>query len=211
QPAIGIATKGFTVSNRFSSDINDSATKRLIAKDSVLARIYLPNGAAPVAGTVFKEPELAHTLSLIASQGADVLYHGPIAAKIAAYMEHEGGLVTAADLAAHKSEWTEPIETTYRGRRVLAFPPNSQGMTLLEELNIADLYDLKAMGHNSTAYVHTMIETARIAYADRDATLADPRFAKVPVVDIISKQRAAAAKNRIGDHASSVVVDTTRD
>src|SRR6185295_12545956 len=88
---------------------------------------------------------------------------------------------------------------------------NSQGMTLLEEFNIADLYDLKAMGHNSTAYVHTMIETARIAYADRDATLADPRFAKVPVADLISKQRAAAAKSRIGDRASKVVVDTTRD
>lgn len=210
-PAIRYASRGFPVSSRLASDIGDSSTKRLIARDSVLSRIFLVNGSAPQVGSILKQPELAQTLTLIAQQGADVFYRGSIAAKIAAYMDREGGLVTAADLAAHKSEWTDPIETSYHGYRVLAFPPNSQGMTLLQELGIADLYDLKAMGHNSTAYVHTLIETARIAYADRDATLADPRFAKVPVADIISKQRAMAAKNRIGDRASSVVVDTTRD
>ena len=210
-PAIRYASRGFPVSSRLASDIGDSSTKRLIARDSVLSRIFLVNGSAPQVGSILKQPELAQTLTLIAQQGADVFYRGSIAAKIAAYMDREGGLVTAADLAAHKSEWTDPIETSYHGYRVLAFPPNSQGMTLLQELGIADLYDLKTMGHNSTAYVHTLIETARIAYADRDATLADPRFAKVPVADIISKQRAMAAKNRIGDRASSVVVDTTRD
>jgi gamma-glutamyltranspeptidase/glutathione hydrolase len=208
-PAIHYATKGFPVSNRLSSDINES--RKLISGDSVLARIYLPNGSAPVPGTILKEPELGNTLSLIASQGADVLYKGAIAAKIAAYVQREGGLLTAADLAAHKSEWTEPIETTYRGHRVLAFPPNSQGLTLLEELNIAEQYDLKAMGHNSNAYVHTLVEVARAAYADRDASLADPRFANVPVSDIISKQHALTMKSRIGDRASVLAADTARD
>ena len=208
-PAIGYATKGFPVSNRLSSDINES--KRLVAADSVLARIYLPNGNAPAPGTILKEPELGHTLSLIAQQGADVFYKGSIATKIAAYMQREGGLITAADLAAHKSEWTEAIETTYRGYRVLAFPPNSQGLTFLEELNIAEQYDLKAMGHNSNAYVHTLVEAARAAYADRDASLADPRFARVPVSEIISKQHAIAVKSRIGDRASALPADTSRD
>jgi gamma-glutamyltranspeptidase/glutathione hydrolase len=208
-PAIRYASRGFPVSSRLASDINES--RRLVSADSVLSRIFLVNGRAPAVGSILKEPDLGQTLTLIAQQGADVFYRGSIAAKIVAYMEREGGLLTAADLAAHKSEWTDPIETSYRGYRVLAFPPNSQGMTLLEELNIADLYDLKAMGHNSTAYVHTLVEAARIAYADRDAALADPRFAKVPVADLISKQHGAAAKSRIGERASHVVVDTTRD
>jgi gamma-glutamyltranspeptidase/glutathione hydrolase len=208
-PAIGYATNGFPVSARLASDINES--RRLVAADSVLARIYLRNGRAPEVGSILKEPELAHTLTLIANGGADAYYRGEIAAKIVAYMAREGGLLTAADLANHKSEWADPIETTYHGQRVLAFPPNSQGVTLLEQLNIAEGFDLKAMGHNSTAYVHTLVEGARIAYADRDALVADPRFAKVPVADMISKQRAAAARSRIGARASSVVVDTTRD
>ena len=209
QPAIRYATKGFPVSNRLSSDVNEA--KRLIAADSVLARIYLPGGNAPVPGTILKEPELGNTLSLIATQGADVLYKGTLAAKISSYMEREGGLLTAADLAAHKSEWTEPIETTYHGHRVLAFPPNSQGLTLLEELNIAEGFDLRAMGQNSDRYIHTLVETARLAYADRDATLADPRFAKVPVADVISKQHASAMRAKIGNRAAALAADTARD
>jgi gamma-glutamyltranspeptidase/glutathione hydrolase len=208
-PAIGYATKGFPVSNRLSSDIMES--RRLIAADSVLSRIYLVNGAAPAPGTILKEPELGHTLSLIAAQGADVFYKGEIASKIAAYMEREGGTVTAADLAAHKSEWTDPIETTYHGHRVLAFPPNSQGFAFLEELNIAESYDLKAMGQNSDRYVHTLVEAARAAYADRDALLADPRFSKVPVADVLSKQHAASVRARIGEKASALAADTARD
>ena len=208
-PAIGYATKGFPVSNRLSSDINES--RRLLSADTVLARIYLPNGAAPVPGTILKQPELGQSLSLIARQGADVFYRGSLAAKIIAYLEAEGGLLTADDLAKHKSEWTDPIETTYRGRRVLAFPPNAQGLTFLEQLNIAEEYDLRAMGHNSSRYVHTLVEGARVAYADRDALLADPRFAKVPVADLISKQRAATARARIGERASVLAADTARD
>ena len=208
-PAVEYATKGFTVSNRFSSDIGES--RRLLAADSVLARIYLIDGAAPKPGTILKQPELGQTLREIGAKGADAFYRGPLAAKIAAYIEQEGGLVTAADLAAHKSEWTDPIESTYRGLRVLAFPPNTQGVTLLQQLNVAELYDLAAMGHNSTAYVHTLVESSKIAYADRDALVADPRFAKVPVTELIAKARADQARSRIGDRATQMQPDTTRD
>ena len=208
-PAIHYATKGFPVSNRLSSDINES--RRLLSADTVLARIYLPNGAAPVPGTILKQPELGQSLSLIARQGADVFYRGSLGAKIVAYLEAEGGLLTTDDLAKHKSEWTDPIETTYHGHRVLAFPPNAQGLTFLQQLKIAEEYDLRAMGHNSSRYVHTLVEGARVAYADRDALLADPRFAKVPVADVISKQRAAAARAKIGERASVLAADTARD
>jgi gamma-glutamyltranspeptidase/glutathione hydrolase len=208
-PAVEYATKGFTVSNRFSSDIGES--RRLLSADSVLARTYLVDGAAPKPGTVLKQPELGATLREIGAKGANAFYKGPLAAKIAAYIEREGGVVTAADLAAHKSEWTDPIETTYRGLRVLAFPPNTQGLTLLQQFNVAELYDLASMGHNSTAYVHTLVESSKIAYADRDALVADPRFAKVPVADLIAKSRAQQARGRIGDRATQIPADTTRD
>jgi gamma-glutamyltranspeptidase/glutathione hydrolase len=94
---------------------------------------------------------------------------------------------------------------------VVAFPPNSQGLTLLEELNIAEEIDLRGMGHNSERYVHTLVEAARLAYADRDAHLADPRVAKVPVAEIISKQHAATVRAQIGDRASVVPADTSLD
>jgi gamma-glutamyltranspeptidase len=209
QPAIGYATRGFPVSNRFSSDINEA--KRLLTADSVLSRIYLVNGEAPKPGTIIKEPELGQTLQAIASGGANAFYRGAIGAKIAAYIEREGGVVTAADLAAHKSEWQDPIETTYRGQRVLAFPPNTQGVTLLQQLNLAELADLQAMGHNAARYVHVLVEGSKLAYAERDALVADPRFAKVPVAEMIGKPWAVGARPRIGDRAAQVMPDTTRD
>lgn len=209
QPAIGIANRGFVVSNRFSADIE--AAKRLLSADSVLARTYLVNGEAPKPGTILTQPELGQTLAAIAKGGANVFYRGPVAAKIVAYMEASGGLLTAADLANHKSEWQEPIETTYRGHRVLAFPPNTQGVTLLQQLNLAELFDLPGMGHNSASYVHTLVEGSKIAYADRDALVADPRFARVPVTELIGKPRAVTTRSRIGDRAASATPDTTRD
>ncbi|HET9425581.1 MAG TPA: gamma-glutamyltransferase [Gemmatimonadaceae bacterium] len=208
-PAIGYATRGFPVSNRLSSDIGESS--RLLERDSVLARIYLPGGEAPKPGTILRQPELGRTLQRIATGGARAFYRGPIAAQIAAYMESEGGLLTAADLAGHRSQWQDPIETTYRGQRVLAFPPNTQGVTLLQQLNLAELFDLGQMGHNSVSYVHTLVEGSKIAYADRDALVADPRFAQVPVADLIGKRRATENRSRIGDRATQIVVDTTRD
>jgi gamma-glutamyltranspeptidase/glutathione hydrolase len=208
-PAIEYASKGFTVSNRLSSDIAES--RRVVAADSVLARTYLVNGAAPRPGTILRQPDLAETFRTIAREGSAAYYGGSIGRAIAASMEREGGLVTLADLARHKSTWVDPIETTYRGHRVLAFPPNTQGVTLLEQLNIAELYDLAAMGHNSTAYVHTLVEGSKLAYADRDAYVADPAFARVPVDMLIGKEHARQAREKIGDRAASGIRDTTRD
>jgi gamma-glutamyltranspeptidase/glutathione hydrolase len=205
-PAIGYAANGFIVSNRLSADIDGS--RRLLAADPVLAQTYLVAGAAPKPGAILKQPELAETFRTIARDGPDAFYKGTIARKILAYLDREGGLLTAADLANHKSEWQEPIETTYRGYRVLAFPPNTQGITLLQQLNLAELSDLSAMGHNSAAYVHVLVEGSKLAYADRDAQVADPKFARVPVDALISKDHAREARKKIGDR---VMADTSRD
>ena len=189
QPAIDYAERGFPVSTRLSLDINEESRK--VAADSSLARIFLSNGKAPTPGTILVQADLARTLRTIATSGADALYRGALAQRIAAFVEHEGGLVTATDLASHKSQWQEPISTTYAGKTVLAFPPNSQGMTFLEMLNIAESVMPANEAANSAPMIHALAEASKLAYQDRDRFLADPDFSPVPVERLISKAFAA--------------------
>ena len=211
QPAIGYAERGFAVSTRLSLDIGGEVKK--VAADSSLARIFLVNGAAPAPGTILVQRDLAGTLRAIANGGAAAFYRGPIARKIAAFMEQEGGLVTTADLAKNRVSWQEPISTTYLGKRVLAFPPNTQGATFLEMLNLAELQDLTAMGRTSADYVHTLVEGAKLAYADRDRYIADPEFANVPLDRLLSKEYAKELGRRIrrDSIAADAAGDGTRD
>lgn len=207
QPAIRYADKGFPVSTRLSLDIGAEVKK--VAADSALARTFLVNGAAPAPGTLLVQKELAATLRVIATGGARAYYTGAPAQKIAAFMSREGGLVTAADLAKHTSTWQEPISTTYLGKKVLAFPPNTQGATFLEMLNIAEQEDLTAMGRASADYVHTLVEGAKLAYADRDRYIADPAFAKVPLDLLLSKEHARALAARI--KRDTIVAESSDD
>ena len=197
QPAIRYAERGFPVSPRLNIDINES--KRKLSADPELARIFLPNGEAPPVGSLLKQPELARTLRAIATSGPSVLYTGTLAKQIAQFMDKEGGLVTAADLAKHRSSWEKPISSTYLDHPVIAFPPNTQGATLLEALNLAELSELKAMGRNSADYIHTLVEGAKLAYADRDKYITDPTFSEVPVERLISKEYAADLARRLRD------------
>jgi gamma-glutamyltranspeptidase / glutathione hydrolase len=195
EPGIGYASRGFAVSTRLSLDI--AAELRKVQADTALARVFLVNGEAPKPGTILKEPELASTLRAIARNGSAALYGGQIGTRVAAFMDREQGLVTLKDLAAHRSRWQEPISMTYMGRQVLAFPPNSQGMTFLQMLNLAELTDLTKAGHNSADYIHTLAEGSKLAYADRDRYLADPAFATVPLEKLLSKEYARELGQRI--------------
>src|SRR5688572_12637511 len=195
QPAIRYAERGFPVSPRLHIDINES--KRKLSADPELARIFLPNGEAPPVGSLLKQPELARTLRAIAASGPSVLYTGTLAKQITQFIDREGGLVTAADLAKHRSTWDKPISSTYLNHPVIAFPPNTQGATLLEALNLAELSELKAMGRNSADYIHTLVEGAKLAYADRDKYITDPTFSEVPVERLISKEYAADLARRL--------------
>jgi gamma-glutamyltranspeptidase / glutathione hydrolase len=187
-PAIHYAEDGFPVSERLAADFAEESRK--VARDPELARIFMPGGKPPAVGTLLKQPELAATLRAIAKDGPEALYRGAVAKQIVAFMEKEGGLLTAEDLASHKSSWTEPISTDYRGFRVLAFPPNTQGVTLLEFLAAAGQFDLGALGHNTDAYLHTLVGISTLAYEDRDRYIADPEFAKVPMDRLLSKEHA---------------------
>ncbi|MBN9659753.1 MAG: gamma-glutamyltransferase [Acidobacteria bacterium] len=146
------------------------------------ARVFLPNGHAPAAGEIFRNPELGAALKLIAEQGRDAFYKGEIAHKLLAGSRKLGGTMTESDLAEFAAEWVEPISTTYRGWRVYELPPNGQGMAALMMLNLMEI-----LGHDW----HTKIEAMKLSYADVMAYNADPRFAKVPVKGLLDKSYAA--------------------
>jgi len=199
QPAIHYARDGFPVSRTLAEDIRDS--KALIGRDSAMSAIFLPDGKVPAPGYRLRNPDLAHSLEGIAQGGPDAFYKGPIASKMAAYMERMGGLITARDLARHSSTWTHPLRTTYAGYQVLAFPPNTQGLALLEQMNMAGLYDLRSEQPTSAPYIDLLVRIKKLAFADRNKYVTDPTFADIPTDKLISK---SYARQRASDLESSV-------
>ena len=160
-------------------------------RDPDFGKVFLmPNGRAPQHGDVFKNPALASSYKLIAKDGRDAFYKGEIAKRLVAFSEKKGGLLNADDLAGHTSEWVEPVKTTYRGYDVWELPPPGQGIAALQMLNLLEPHDIKGMGPTSADYWHLMVEAKKLAYADRAKYYADPKFAKVPVSDLISKEYA---------------------
>jgi gamma-glutamyltranspeptidase / glutathione hydrolase len=148
-------------------------------------------GRTPREGEVWKNPDLGRTLRLIADGGRDAYYDGPIADVIERYFRRIGGWMTRADLAAHKSEWTEPLVTDYRGVDVYGLAPNSQGLSTLQILNILERFDMRGLGFQSAASIHHQVEAKRLAFEDRARYFADPDFGKVPVGWLNSKAYAA--------------------
>jgi gamma-glutamyltranspeptidase / glutathione hydrolase len=196
-PAIRHARDGFPISARLAADVAEERLR--VAKDPALESVFLPAGRPPVVGAVQRQPDLAQTLEALAAGGADALYKGEIAQRLAAFLDKEGGLVTLKDLADHKSTWVEPIETTHMGHRLLAFPPNTQGVTLLQMMNLAEAAELSSAGHNTQAYVEVWMRAKRLAYADRDRYVADPAFAEVPLGRLLSKEHAQAQWRQTSD------------
>lgn len=194
-PAIAFAEEGFAVSTRLSLDI--AAEERKVRADPALAAVFLPDGKVPAPGSILVQRDLAATLRAIATQGANAMYSGTVGKRVADFLVSEDGLVTPDDLVRHESEWLPPIATTYAGKTMLAFPPNSQGMTFLELLNLGEVAAPDALARNSAAYIHALSEASAIAYADRDRHLADPRRTSVPVDRLISKAYAREAAARI--------------
>jgi gamma-glutamyltranspeptidase len=195
QPAIEYAEQGFPISEKFTQAIE--LNKSLLDQFPTTAAIFRPNGRVPQPGERFKQLDLARSLRAIAEGGRDVLYTGEVGRAIAAYVQAHGGWLAADDLAAHRSNWVEPISTTYRGYRVYEFPPNSQGLAALEMLNIVEGYDLRALGHQTPEYLHLLIEAKKLAFADRDRYISDPDFVQIPVEQLLSKEYAARQRARI--------------
>ena len=188
-PAIAYARDGFPVTEVIAEGWVRNA--RLLKDYPNFVETFMPGGRAPAKGEIFRNPLLANTLSAIAEGGRDAFYKGDIAQRIDKYMRANGGYLTAADLAAHRSEWVEPASTNYRGYDVWELPPNTQGIAALQMLNILEAYDLRKMGYGSPEYLHLFVEAKKLAFEDRARHYADPQFARIPLKGLLSKEYAA--------------------
>lgn len=187
-PSIRYAEEGFPVTE-FIADLWQENVKSRQQFPGV-KETYMPNGQAPKTGDIFKNPKLANTYRMIAEGGRDIFYRGQIAHQVASYLAEQGGFLTYEDMATHTSEWVTPVSTNYRGYDIYELPPNGQGVVALQMLNILEGYDIRSMGLGSTEYLHTLIETKKVAYEDRAVYYADPDFYIAPVERLISKKYA---------------------
>lgn len=194
-PAIEYAERGYPVSEIISRQWQPSAARLRATPEA--AKAFLIDGRAPQHGDIFKVPDLARSFRAIADGGRDAFYKGEIARAIVQYSDKMGGLLTLADFSDYDAEWVQPLSTNYRGYDIYEVGPATQGMAVLQMMNILEGFDLKSLGHNTPEYLHLLIEAKRLAFADRDAYIADPRKAKVPVDRLISKEYAAERRKLI--------------
>ena len=191
-PAIEYAENGFPVMEKSAAEWAQGVEK--LRRTPAASSNYLIDGRAPRAGEIFRQKNLAKTFRALARGGRDAFYKGEIAHAIVDYCQKNGGYLSMQDFAEHKSEWVEPISTDYRGYKVFECPPNGQGLTALLALNILEGFDLASMNTKPDLYYHTLIEAIKLAFADRNKYIADPAFAKVPVVELLSKDYAATRR-----------------
>src|SRR5579872_623717 len=214
-PAIEYADEGFPIGEEFAEFLGELTQYHAFWPASF--RFFYPNGVPPKRGEIVKMPTLANTLrQMVAVEPKtkgdraakiraihDLFYKGAIAAKLADFVDTNGGLFTRDDLAKFHAEIDEPRTTTYRGYTISKPGFWSQGPVMIEALNILEGFDLKKMGHNSPEYLHTMIEAVKLAFADRDRYYGDPKFSKIPEEILLSKEYAAERRKLIDpNHAN---------
>lgn len=186
QPAIGYAEDGYAVLQRVADAWAGNVDK--LRACPAAAEIFLPDGDCPRAGDVHRQPKLAETLRTIAREGRDGFYGGPVAEDIVGFLEECGGLHSLDDFAAAGGEYVTPIHSDYRGLRIHECPPNGQGMIALMMLNLLSGFDLASLDPAGVERLHLEIEAGRLAFRDRDAFLADPALADVPVEHLLSAE-----------------------
>jgi gamma-glutamyltranspeptidase/glutathione hydrolase len=175
-PAIHVAEQGFPVTEWVANLWANNA--QVVRQNDEAAHVYLINDQPPKTGQLFKNPDLAWSLKQIATGGRDAFYKGELARRIIKLSQSHDGLMTLDDLAAYSSEWVDPISTTYRGWTVYELPPNGQGVAALEMLNIMETFPMQNTAQfplNQTRTLHMMIEAKKLAYADLEHYIGDPR------------------------------------
>src|SRR6185503_782159 len=206
---------GFPIGEEFAAFIKGN--QRFLELWPASKDFFLPNGAPPPRGTIFREPTLARTLRALAAIETktpgnrtaklravrDYFYKGPLARRMAAFSESNGGLIAYRDLANFHAETDRPRTGTYRGYEIYKPGFWTQGPVMIEALNLLEGFDLRAMGHNSPEYLHTVIEAVKLAFADRDRFYGDPKFSRIPEEILLSKDYAAERRKLIDpQHAS---------
>jgi gamma-glutamyltranspeptidase/glutathione hydrolase len=201
-PAIGYATHGFPVTQLIA--LYWKGNMAAFEKDNALIEefdnaraTYLIDGHTPEEGEIFRNPDLAHTLTLIAREGREAFYQGPIAHSIDAYFKRIGGDLRYEDFASHQGEWVTPLAVNYRGYEVHELPPNGQGAAVLQMLQILKGYDLAKMGAGSADTLTALLEAKRLAYEDLAKWYADPAIVKAPIKGLLSDAYAEERRNLI--------------
>lgn len=203
QPAITLADQGITVSHDLSQSL---ASRSSVMKKNLASAgyFYKPDGNNYQEGERLRQKDLAGTLKRIARQGLNGFYGGKTADLIVAEMQRNGGLITHQDLKDYRVVEREPVCGTFRENKICAMPPpSSGGVHLIQMLNILEGWNLQTLGHNSSAYLHRLIESMRRAYADRSKYLGDPDFYSVPVRALTDKQYAEQLRRQIDLMSSS--------
>jgi gamma-glutamyltranspeptidase / glutathione hydrolase len=204
EPAIRLAEDGFPVSPIIQRDWALAAAR--LARDSGARRTFLIDGKAPGVGQWFRNPDYAASLRLIAAGGPAVLYGGALGKRIVDRVDALGGFITLADMAKQRVTWVEPMSIPFHGYRIWELPPNNQGVAALEMLRIVEPYDLPALGYDSPAYLHLLIEAKKLAYADLARYVGDPDAMAVPATALLSDAFVAARRAQIDSaHAADRV------
>ena len=199
KPAISLAKEGFEVTH----DLNyvlEWGKESMLANQASKDKFYDLNEAPVQVRSILKQPNLAKTLFKISKKGSEIFYKGEIAKWISEESLSRGGLITMEDMAAYKAKLREPIETSYRGYRVVTMPPAaSGGLVLLQTLNILENFDLKESGHNSAKTVHLLSESMQRAYADRAAYHGDPDYYEVPIQQMLNREYSRDLADQISE------------
>ena len=206
-PAIYYAENGFPVSEVIARGWGSTASINKLSPLPNTAKTFLINGRPPKAGEVFRNPDLAKSLRLVADEGRDGFYKGQTARAILQISKDLGGAMTAADLAEYQPEWVTPISTSYRGWTVSELPPNSTGIAALMMLNIMEQFPLGEWGFHSAKALHVMIEAKKLAYADLIRYIGDPNFSKLPVETLLSKAHGAQRSRLINMSKAACTVE----
>ncbi len=203
-PAIGYAEDGAPVAEKAAGWFEAAAP--VLSRYPSSARVYLANGRAPRAGEILVQADLGRALRTIAAEGARALYEGDLAARVAAYARAHDGLLDAHDLAAHTTEFAEPVSTTHRDLVLYTAPPPSQGFVMLEMINILAQDDLGALPWGSPQAIHLAVEAKKLAFADRLAYVGDPRFIENPLPRLLSADYARHRRRALDPlHAQDTV------
>lgn len=208
-PSIEYAKNGFPVSELIAYYFERNQAR--VGEYPGFKETFTIDGKTPQKGQIFRNPNLASTYEKIATGGRDAFYKGDIARVIGAFMQEQGGFLRYEDMAAHYSDWVEPVSTNYRGYDVWELPPNGQGIAALQILNILELYDIEGMGRDSAEFVHTFVEAKKLAFEDRAKFYADPNFNDIPVDWLISKSYAKVRQQLISPNTAAKRVDAGKN
>jgi gamma-glutamyltranspeptidase/glutathione hydrolase len=208
EPAIGYAEDGAAVMSREAKHFAENAA--LLAQAPSTAAVFLAGGRPPSAGEVLRQPDLARSLRRIADGGRDVFYRGAIAEEIGRFLAEAGGALGVAEFADHETAIEAPLSTTYRGRTVYQTGLPSQGMILLEALNIVEGFPPSSLKPGEPGTVHVLAEALKLAYADRLGHAGDPAFGETPLATLLSKEWAAKRRGTIDPNRAATAVPAGR-